>query len=203
MPTSRIAHDRVPVSGSECSRPMIRLRDGSGVRVNGKPVSVGARPYRNRISSKSHSRDPIDGWLVRSSKQLKREEKEQLMSRFLQAAIVVTSIALSASLAQAQGTVAMAGQYSEANGIIVNIPQNPPNVPCTQASNARCVGRNSWRPTTTVTGPGPIILNGPQVGNRSERPAGQCHGDGPERTRTRGPNGRPGRCADDTGRSRG
>ncbi len=92
------------------------------------------------------------------------------MSRFLQAAIVVTSIALGASLAQAQGsTVAMAGQYSEANGIIVNIPQNPPNVPCTQAGNARCVGRNSWRPTTTVTGPGPIILNGPQVGNRAAR----------------------------------
>ena len=62
------------------------------------------------------------------------------MSRFLQATIVVTSIALCASLAQAQGsTVAMAGQYSEANGIIVNIPQNPPNVTCSPTSNARCV----------------------------------------------------------------
>lgn len=92
------------------------------------------------------------------------------MSRFLQAAIVITSIALGASLAQAQGsTVAMAGQYSEANGIIVNIPQNPPNVPCTQDTNARCVGRNVWFPSTTVTGPGPVILDGPLVGNRAAR----------------------------------
>ena len=98
------------------------------------------------------------------------------MFKLLRAAVVITSIAMGASMmanpANAQ-TVAMAGQYSEANGIIINIPQNPPNVSCTQASNARCVGRRQYfgppvaTPMTSTVGP--ILLNGPSVGNRAAR----------------------------------
>ena len=94
------------------------------------------------------------------------------MSKFLRAALVITSIALGASVAQAQ-TVAMAGQYSEANGIIINIPQNPPNVPCTQTTDARCVGRRQYfgPPVATPMSStvGPLLLNGPIVGNRAAR----------------------------------
>ncbi len=63
------------------------------------------------------------------------------MSKFLRAVMVITTIALGASVSHAQ-VVAMAGQYSEANGIIVDIPQNPPKVACTQAGDARCIERS-------------------------------------------------------------
>ena len=62
------------------------------------------------------------------------------MSNFLRAAAVMATVVLGASAAQAQ-TVGMAGEYTEGNGIIIQIPQNPPNVPCTYgaAQDARCV----------------------------------------------------------------
>ena len=88
------------------------------------------------------------------------------MFKLIDAAAVIASIALGTSLVQAQ-TVAMAGQYSEANGIIVNIPQNPPNVSCTQASNARCVARRQYFGPPQTNPPGPLLFNGPQVGNRA------------------------------------
>jgi len=69
------------------------------------------------------------------------------MSKFLRAAVLATFV-MGASAAQAQ-TVGMAGEYSESNGIVVQIPQNPPNVSCvlgeTQggavgvANDARCI----------------------------------------------------------------
>lgn len=85
------------------------------------------------------------------------------MSVFLRAACVVAAIALSASVAQAQ-QVAMAGQYHESNGIIVNIPQNPPIVDCDETVNdARCGKREQhffFQPAIPV-------YNKPQVGNRA------------------------------------
>ena len=55
------------------------------------------------------------------------------MSKFLRAAAVLATFVMGATAAQAQ-FVGMAGAYHESNGIIVQIPQNPPNVPCTPAS---------------------------------------------------------------------
>ena len=62
------------------------------------------------------------------------------MSKFLRAAAVVATVVLGASAAQAQ-IVGMAGEYTEGNGVIVQIPQNPPTVPCTfgAAQSARCM----------------------------------------------------------------
>ena len=66
------------------------------------------------------------------------------MSKFLRAAIVLAIFVvgvsvIGASAAQAQ-IVGMAGEYSESNGIIVQIPQNPPIIPCTPGvGDARCI----------------------------------------------------------------
>ena len=83
------------------------------------------------------------------------------MSKFLRAAIVVTTVALGASMAQAQ-TVAMAGEYMEANGLIVNIPQNPPTAPCNPSANdALCFFKRS-----VVAGvDSGSIYEGPRIGN--------------------------------------
>jgi hypothetical protein len=51
------------------------------------------------------------------------------MSKFSRAAFVVAAFGMGAAAAQAQ-SVAMYGEYHESNGIIVNIPQNPPIVIC-------------------------------------------------------------------------
>ena len=61
------------------------------------------------------------------------------MSKFLRAVAILTTVVLGASASQAQ-TVGMAGEYSEGNGIIVQIPQNPPLVPCSYliGGEARC-----------------------------------------------------------------
>jgi hypothetical protein len=44
----------------------------------------------------------------------------------------------------------MAGEYAEGNGIIVNIPQNPPLAACI-ASEARCVGKRDLAPADLIT----------------------------------------------------
>ncbi len=51
------------------------------------------------------------------------------MSKFLRAALTVATVGMAAAASQAV-PVAMYGEYGESNGIIVNIPQNPPIVPC-------------------------------------------------------------------------
>lgn len=112
------------------------------------------------------------------------------MSKFFRAALVATSVAFAigmiASAAQAQ-SVAMAGAYQEGNGIIVNIPQNPPNVPCS-ASQARCIGKRDLTPAdlfsqmTTLGGSSPqppaisgttmavaLIHDGPSFGVKGAR----------------------------------
>jgi len=63
------------------------------------------------------------------------------MSKFLRAAAIMATVVLGASASQAQ-VVGMAGHYSEGNGIIVQIPQNPPNAACTfgAVGDARCTG---------------------------------------------------------------
>jgi hypothetical protein len=73
------------------------------------------------------------------------ETKESLMSKFLRAAAVLATFVMAASIGHAQ-VVAMAGEYSEGNGIIINIPQNPPGLPCATdqtdwdaQNNARCL----------------------------------------------------------------
>jgi hypothetical protein len=78
------------------------------------------------------------------------------MSKFLRIALVITSITISASFAQAQ-TVGMAGSYIEGNGIIVNIPQNPPNGPCDPAL-ARCVGKRNLLPGSLITVTTPTFM---------------------------------------------
>lgn len=63
------------------------------------------------------------------------------MSTFFRGALVLTAAFLTAAAAQAQ-TVGMAGQYHETNGIIINIPQNPPVVDCDNTVNdSRCLAR--------------------------------------------------------------
>ena len=66
------------------------------------------------------------------------------MSRFLGAAAILTACGMSASIASAQN-VGIAGEYSESNGVIVHIPQNPPQQNCAASdaawnaqNNARC-----------------------------------------------------------------
>lgn len=75
------------------------------------------------------------------------------MSSIVRTALAATSIAIAvgmaASAVQAQ-SVAMAGSYGEGNGIIVNIPQNPPNVACDPAL-AKCVGKRDLTPADLVT----------------------------------------------------
>ncbi len=58
--------------------------------------------------------------------------------------IAAIAVGLSAASANAQ-TVAMAGSYGEADGMILNFPQNPPIIPC-----EICVGGAT--PTQTVGG---------------------------------------------------
>lgn len=117
------------------------------------------------------------------------------MSKFLRAALVVATVGMAASASQAQ-TVAMYGEYHESNGIIVNIPQNPPIVPCvpppllvappshqtvgglmtfqhidlrpTGVNDARCHTREQHINFTTMQ---PGVFNQPQVGNRGARTA--------------------------------
>jgi hypothetical protein len=117
------------------------------------------------------------------------------MSRILRAALVVATVGMAASASQAQ-TVAMYGEYHESNGIIVNIPQNPPIVPCvpppllvappshqtvgglmtfqhldlrpTGVNDARCHDREQHVNFTTMQ---PGVFNQPQVGNRGARTA--------------------------------
>ena len=75
------------------------------------------------------------------------------MSKIVRTALAATSVAIAvgmaASTVQAQ-SVAMAGSYAEGNGIIVNIPQNPPNVACDPAL-AKCVGKRDLIPSDLLT----------------------------------------------------
>jgi len=115
------------------------------------------------------------------------------MSKFLRAAVVVASVGMAAAASQAQ-TVAMYGEYHESNGIIVNIPQNPPIVPCVPppllvlppshatvggvmtfqhldiraggVNDARCHDREQHINFTTMA---PGVFNQPQVGNHGAR----------------------------------
>lgn len=57
------------------------------------------------------------------------------MSRFLGAAVVLTVCVMGASLGNAQN-VSMLGEYSESNGVIIHIPQNPPNQDCAASTAA-------------------------------------------------------------------
>lgn len=109
------------------------------------------------------------------------------MSKFLSAATMVATVLLGAAASQA-AVVAMYGEYAESNGIIVNIPQNPPIVPCTPppllaappnnpnlnvrptgVNDARChLRRQALQKGTAV----PTIatkFEGPQVGNKGAR----------------------------------
>ena len=87
------------------------------------------------------------------------------MSMFLRAAVAFTAVVLSASVGQAQ-TVAMAGQYHEANGIIINIPQNPPVVACDNLVNdARCMKREQF----FFGFPFDVATDKPSVGVRAAR----------------------------------
>jgi len=103
------------------------------------------------------------------------------MSRIVRFSSAITCAVLFAATANAQ-IVGMAGEYAEGNGIIVNIPQNPPQVACI-AAEARCVGKRDLAPgdliTTATTGGGtsmvppaltgtpnaiPFLRNGPSFG---------------------------------------
>jgi len=78
------------------------------------------------------------------------------MSKFLRAAAIMATVVLGASASQAQ-TIAMAGEYSEGNGIIIQIPQNPPNVSCTYPAtdDSRCLRNNQ---KFFGQGAGPVTL---------------------------------------------
>jgi len=87
------------------------------------------------------------------------------MSKFLQLAVVLATSAGLSAAAQAQ-VVGMYGEYAESNGIIVNIPQNPPIVDCwnqvpPQPLDARCHKRvQKFFGATQAQ-----VYNQPQVGN--------------------------------------
>ena len=115
------------------------------------------------------------------------------MSKILRAALLVALIGATTTMSQAQ-TVAMYGEYHESNGIIVNIPQNPPIVPCvpppllvappphatvmgaqtfqhldlrpTGVNDARCHDREQHINFTTAQ---PGVFNQPRVGNKGAR----------------------------------
>jgi len=72
-----------------------------------------------------------------------------MMSNLFRISAVVASITMAAVAAQAQ-TVSMYGSYGEGNGIIVNIPQNPPLVACNPA-DAKCVGKRDLLPAQLIT----------------------------------------------------
>ena len=121
------------------------------------------------------------------------------MSKFLRAAFVVATVGMAAGASQAQilppvNPVAMYGEYGESNGVIVNIPQNPPIVPCVPppvlvappphatvagamtfqhidlrtagVNHARCHDREQHINFTTMN---PGIFNQPAVGNHGAR----------------------------------
>ncbi len=116
------------------------------------------------------------------------------MSRWIQVAVMVVTTMMAVS-SQAQ-TVAMYGEYHGTSGIIVNIPQNPPIVPCvppplltappphltvmgaqslqhldlrlTGVNDARCHDREQHINFTTAQ---PGVFNQPQVGNHGARTA--------------------------------
>ncbi len=122
------------------------------------------------------------------------------MSKFLIMVLLIATIVVSASVVQAQ-TVAMYGEYHESVGIIVNIPQNPPIVPCvppplpvappphatimgmqmfqnlavrpTGVDDARCHARGQYLNFNVTV---PNVFNQPRVGARGarnvEQPAG-------------------------------
>jgi hypothetical protein len=96
------------------------------------------------------------------------------MSKFLRAAVVLATFVMGATAAQAQ-FVGMAGEYTESNGIIVQIPQNPPIIPCTPASpqgvnddsnpllnDSRCMGSEQHFFGTTAN---PPVHQKPSFGN--------------------------------------
>jgi hypothetical protein len=72
-----------------------------------------------------------------------------LMSRFVLISSALACAVLFTATANAQ-TVGMAGEYQEGNGIIVNIPQNPPLVACDPAV-ARCVGKRDLTTAQLIT----------------------------------------------------
>ncbi len=88
------------------------------------------------------------------------------MFQSLRVGIVIAAVAMGASIAHGQ-TVGMAGQYSESNGIVVQIPQNPPLVPCDPAE-ARCVAKRDLEPGDDPNTE-PFIFSYPRVGNRAAR----------------------------------
>ena len=60
------------------------------------------------------------------------------MSRFVRLLALVAAAVMTATISQAQ-TIGLSGNYHESNGIIVNIPQNPPTAACDNTlPNARC-----------------------------------------------------------------
>jgi len=94
------------------------------------------------------------------------------MSRFLGAAVALTVCVMGASLANAQN-VGIAGEYSESNGVIVNIPQNPPNQTCAASTaawsapgDARCPRIEKHFFMTTAN---PAAFANPHLGNYGAR----------------------------------
>ncbi len=125
------------------------------------------------------------------------------MSGIWTAVVLAGLIGATATVGRAQ-IVGMYGEYHESNGIIVNIPQNPPIVPCvppllltappphptvmggqtfqhldlrpTGVNDARCHDREQHINFTTMQ---PGIFNKPRIGNRGARtiPGGVNVGD--------------------------
>ncbi len=90
------------------------------------------------------------------------------MSILVRAALAFMAVGLGAIASQAQ-TVGMYGEYHESLGIILNIPQNPPIVPCVPP------------PLTTlqVPGPHPTVMGSMSFQHLDVRPIGvadaRCH----------------------------
>jgi hypothetical protein len=100
------------------------------------------------------------------------------MSKFLRAAVVLATFVMGATAAQAQ-FVGMAGEYHESNGIIVQIPQNPPIISCTPSSpqgvdddsnpllnDSRCMASEQHLFMTTAAQP---VHQKPSFGNNGAR----------------------------------
>ena len=87
------------------------------------------------------------------------------MSRFLCMSALVVAAVLMATVTQAQ-TIGMSGSYHESNGIIVNIPQNPPTASCDNSlPNARCHRRQQL-----FFGAGAPVTEAPGQGNYGADP---------------------------------
>lgn len=90
------------------------------------------------------------------------------MSKLVRVALVVIVVGLAPVASPAQ-TVGMYGEYHESNGIIVNIPQNPPIVSCVPP------------PLTTlqIPGPHPTVMGSMSFQHLDLRPTGvadaRCH----------------------------